>query len=81
MTINVRNPGDERAEAFIAHSRPEETSKVVVNIQFDDALLARIDADALRLGISRTAWLRVAANGMLERAKIEGGYPLLLVFD
>ena len=71
--INVRKPGEERAEAFIAnanHSRPEETSKVVVNIRFDDALLARIDADALRLGINRRAWLHVAANGMLERAKI-----------
>ena len=69
-----------RGPRLSSPSRPEETSKVV-NIQFDDALLARIDADALRLGISRTAWLRVAANGMLERAKIEGGYPLLLVFD
>jgi chromosome segregation ATPase len=33
------------------------------------ALLGRIDADARRLGISRTAWLHVTANGMLERAK------------
>jgi len=29
----------------------------------------RVDADARRLGISRTAWLHVAANGMLERSK------------
>lgn len=76
MTINLRNPGDERAEAFIAHSRPDETSKL--GIRFDDALLARIDADAIRLGISRTAWLHVAANGMLEEG--EGGYAFTLAF-
>lgn len=79
MTINVRKPVEARAEAFIAnasHSRPadpkqvpEETSKTVVNIRFDAALLGRVDADARRLGISRTAWLHVAANSMLDRAK------------
>jgi hypothetical protein len=36
---------------------PEETSKTVVNIRFDSALLGRVDADARRLGINRTAWL------------------------
>jgi hypothetical protein len=83
MTINVRKPVEARAEAFIAnasHSRPtgqagqagqspEEPTKTVVNIRFDAALLGRIDADARRLGISRTAWLHFAANSMLERAK------------
>lgn len=75
MTINVRKPVEARAEAFIAnasHSQPaapEESTKTVVNIRFDAALLGRIDTDARRLGISRTAWLHVAANGMLERAK------------
>jgi hypothetical protein len=48
---------------------PEETSKTVVNIRVDSALLGRIDADARRLGINRTAWLHVAANAMLDRGK------------
>jgi hypothetical protein len=77
MTINVRKPVEARADTFIAnanHNQPavpisKEASKAVVNIRFDAALLGRIDADARRLGISRTAWLHVAANGMLERAK------------
>jgi hypothetical protein len=77
MTINVRKPVEARAEAFIAnasHTRPaghspEATSKTVVNIRFDAALLGRIDADARRLGINRTAWLHFAANSMLERTK------------
>jgi len=75
MTINVRKPVEARAEAFIAnasHSRPaspEEPTKTVVNIRFDTALLGRVDADARRLGISRTAWLHFAANSMLDRAK------------
>ena len=73
MTINVRKPVEARAEAFIAnasHSRPaynEETSKAVVNIRFDAALLAEIDVDARRLGINRTAWLHMAANRMLKK--------------
>ena len=74
MTISMRKPSEARAEAFIAqasHSRPgpEEGAKTVVNLQFDAALLVRIDADARRLGINRTAWLHVAANSMLDRAK------------
>jgi hypothetical protein len=75
MAINMRKPVEARAEAFIAnasHSRPprlEETSKAVVNIRFDAALLGRVDADARRLGINRTAWLHFAANNMLERTK------------
>jgi hypothetical protein len=78
MTINVRKPVEARAEAFIAnashsrsagHSPEEPSSKTVVNIRFDAALLGRVDADARRLGISRTAWLHFAANSMLERTK------------
>jgi hypothetical protein len=72
MAINMRKPVEARAEAFIAsasHSRPAEETKTVVNIRFDAALLGRIDADARRLGINRTAWLHFAANSMLERAK------------
>ena len=77
MTISMRKPVEAKAEAFIAnasHNGPvahsgEEPTKTVVNIRFDSALLGRVDADARRLGISRTAWLHVAANGMLDHSK------------
>jgi hypothetical protein len=36
------------------------------SLRFDTQMLARIDADAKRLGISRTAWLHVAAGDRLE---------------
>ena len=58
-----------QAEAFIANlanATQPETSKVFVYTQFDATLLGRIDADARRLGISRTAWPHVAANYMLR---------------
>ena len=67
---------DKRADAFISGAglprspaptpAEAEGSKVVVNMRFDAALLQRIDAAAKRLGISRTAWLHVAASKALE---------------
>ena len=44
----------------------EATGKAVVNMRFDAELLARVDAAAKRQGISRTAWLHVAASRALE---------------
>lgn len=58
-----------QAEAFIAtlaKAKQPETSKALVYTRFDATLLGRIDADACRLGISRAAWLHVAANYMLR---------------
>jgi hypothetical protein len=58
-----------QAEAFIAnlaHATQPETSKVLVYAELDAKLLRRIDADARRLGLSRAAWLHVAANYMLR---------------
>jgi hypothetical protein len=40
--------------------------KAVVNMRFDAALLQRIDRAAKGLGITRTAWLHVAASRALE---------------
>jgi hypothetical protein len=40
-------------------------AQAVVNMRFDPALLARIDAAAKAQGISRTAWLHVAASKAL----------------
>jgi hypothetical protein len=68
MTIraapNVKSADpDQKAAAFIAGSTkaPGESAKVVVNLRFDAALLAKIDAVAKRQGITRTAWLHRAA--------------------
>jgi hypothetical protein len=74
MTIkmhNARPVEDRKAEAFIAGAAPapiqdERAGKSVVNLRFDARLLARIDAAARRQGISRTAWLHVAASRALE---------------
>ncbi len=70
MTIriphNVKPASERKADAFIQGAdaaQPE--GKSVVNMRFDSALLRRIDAAAKRQGISRTAWLHVAASKAL----------------
>ena len=72
MTIKmphiVRPPDNDRAaSAFIAGKAPaaDNVGRTVVNMRFDPALLARIDAAAKAQGISRTAWLHVAASKAL----------------
>jgi hypothetical protein len=52
-----------------AASTPQDDdgAKTAVTLLFDTRVLARIDADAKRLGIGRTAWLHVAAGDRLER--------------
>jgi hypothetical protein len=67
---------DEKAAAFISGAgaaRPAptpvaevEAGKATVNMRFDTALLKRIDRAAKAQGISRTAWLHVAASKALE---------------
>jgi predicted DNA binding CopG/RHH family protein len=44
----------------------ETAKKTVVNMRLDTALLRRIDAAAKRQGITRTAWLSVAAARLLD---------------
>jgi hypothetical protein len=64
---------DAKAAAFIGAAsatreiQDDPAGKVVVNMRFDAQLLARVDAAARRQGISRTAWLHVAAARALER--------------
>jgi hypothetical protein len=50
----------------------DDTGIATINLRFDTQVLARIDADAKRLGISRTAWLHAAAGEHL-RAGDEAG--------
>jgi hypothetical protein len=71
MTINVL-PKEKKALAFIGGTAAPAGSaggKAVVNLRMDGEVLARIDADAKRLGISRTAWLHVAAHEKLKRER------------
>jgi hypothetical protein len=75
----VKSGNDKEAAAFIAGAafkaapptpaaaQDYKAGKAVVNMRFDAPLLARIDAAAKQLGISRTAWLHVAASKALER--------------
>jgi hypothetical protein len=68
----VRQADERKAEAFIAGAAttataPSEPDRLVVTMRFDSDLLARVDAAARRQGISRTAWLHVAASQALER--------------
>jgi hypothetical protein len=58
---------DERDDG--AALRPTESvapGQVVISLCFDTQVLTRIDAAARRLGISRTAWLHIAAGERLE---------------
>jgi hypothetical protein len=75
MTIKMAHsarPVEDRADAFIAGAakvmprQDENAGKSVVNMRFDARLLGRIDAAARRQGISRTAWLHVAASKALD---------------
>jgi hypothetical protein len=42
------------------------TTRASPRLRFDTQVLARIDTAAKRLGISRTAWLHLAAGELLE---------------
>ena len=72
MAPRARPVEDRKADAFIAGAtkgapiQDERAGKTVINLRFDARLLARIDAAARRQGISRTAWLHVAASNALE---------------
>jgi hypothetical protein len=43
----------------------DDAGKTTIMLLFDTRVLARIDADAKRVGISRMAWLHVAADERL----------------
>jgi hypothetical protein len=74
MAQSARPAEDRKAEAFIAGAaksasaeiQSNHAGKAVVNMRFDARLLALIDAAARRQGITRTAWLHVAASKALE---------------
>jgi predicted HicB family RNase H-like nuclease len=44
----------------------EPEKKMVVNMRFDPALLARLDEAAKRRGVNRTAWVHWAVSELLD---------------
>jgi hypothetical protein len=63
-------PTESAAPAALGRATPtlqdDDTGIATINLRFDTQVLARIDAAAKRLGISRTAWLHLAAGECLE---------------
>jgi hypothetical protein len=63
-------PTESAAPAAVVPTTPtpqdDDASKTTITLLFDTRVLDRIDADAKRVGISRTAWLYVAADERLE---------------
>lgn len=63
---------DDAAEAFIAgaaeiqDSQRSKPTKVPAMIRFDPDLLRRVDAEAKRKGISRSAWIQYTLSSVLE---------------
>jgi hypothetical protein len=63
-------PTESAAPAALVSAIPtpqdDTADKTAITLLFDTRVLARIDADAKRIGISRTAWLHVAPDERLE---------------
>jgi hypothetical protein len=63
-------PTESVAPAALVQPTPtpqdDDTGTATISLRFDTQMLAHIDADAKRLGISRTAWVHVAAGERLE---------------
>ena len=64
-------PTESVAPAALVRATPtlqdDDTGIATISLRFDTQMLARIDAAAQRLGISRTAWLHLAAGDLLGR--------------
>jgi hypothetical protein len=56
----------ERRTAELDERDDGAAGKATICLRFDARVLASIDADAKRMGITRIAWLHVAANERLE---------------
>jgi hypothetical protein len=62
--LNGRDDGLLRAAST---AQDDDAGKTAITLLFDTRVLARIDADARRVGISRVAWLHIAADERLGR--------------
>ena len=63
-------PTESVAPAVLVRATPtlqdDDTGTATISLRFDTQVLARIDAAARRHGVSRTAWLHIAASKLLE---------------
>jgi hypothetical protein len=63
-------PTESVAPAALVRTTPtlqgDDTGTATISLRFDTQMLARVDAAAKRLGITRTAWLHIAAGERLE---------------
>ena len=69
MAIAAKPKRRPDAEAFIAGASEEEATagaKIVTTLRFDPALLKQIDRAAKKRGVSRTAWIMMAASRAVE---------------
>jgi hypothetical protein len=66
----ARRPTESAAPTALVPATPTpldgDADKTAITLLFDTRVLARIDADAKRVAIGRTAWLHVAADERLE---------------
>ena len=66
---------DPKALAFIQgapDAKPQTRARgrrQQINLKFEDAFLEKIDDDARKRGMNRTAWITFACSELLERAK------------
>ncbi len=65
-----RPAATDKAEAFIKGAAKDdispEQSKIVTTLRFDPTLLQQIDQAAKKRGVSRTAWIMMAASRAVE---------------
>jgi hypothetical protein len=80
LAVVERRPVEDRVAApkLIEHVSPaapvqavhaqqdDDTGTATISLRFDTQMLARVDDAAKRLGISRTAWLHLAAKELLK---------------
>jgi hypothetical protein len=67
--IAAPRPNETVSLAPVQHGlapQDDDTGVAIVSLRFDTQILARVDVAAKRLGISRTAWLHLAAEGLLK---------------
>jgi hypothetical protein len=62
-------PTESVAPSVLVRATPtpqdDDTGTATISLRFDTQMLSRVDAAAKRLGISRTAWLHLAAGELL----------------
>jgi hypothetical protein len=69
----AQRPTESVAPADLVPAAPtpqdDDTGKVTISLRFDTQMLACVDAAARRQGVTRTAWLQIAASERLENRR------------